>query len=243
MKQLLLIPLLVCLLVSPVWAVTTIFNDTCTDTDGDNIDTAHTPDTGTGWTEYLTDGVGQLATYSNACTEETGPSLTRYAYYTADATYSTANYSVSATLGTWTSTAAGRMMGLIGRWQDANNYYLAWIEDSAGTNDIRIYKVVAGVSTQISSTEDTNPTGGDVFKFILNGSSLSLQKNGGNVISPITDTAHSAAGKAGMGAGDFADLTSAASGDGNLTITTFTVETIDGTPAVSQRMMLMGIGQ
>ena len=212
---------------SPAWAVTTIFNDTCTDTDGDDIDTAHTPNTGTSWTEFFTAGSGQLAIYGNACTEEAGPAAATAAYYTADATYSTANYSVSATLGTWTSTAASRMMGLIGRWQDASNFYLAWIEDSAGTNDIRIYKVVAGAATKLSSTEDTNPVATDVFKFILNGSSLSLQKNGADVITAITDTTFSTAGKAGMGAGDFGDLTSAASGDGNLTITTFLVETID----------------
>lgn len=221
----LLLTLCLLLSTSPTWAAT-IFNDTCTDTDGDNIDTQHTPNTGTSWTEFSTVNGGQIAVYGNSCTEEIGPGSNIGAQYTADATYSTANYTVTATYDVFTSTAAGRISTLICRWQDANNFYAAWIEDSAGTNDVRIYDCTAGTCTKLSSTEDTNPTAGDVFILECNGSSIGLKKNGSYVISPITDATHSAAGKAGMGAGTFGNIT-AGSGNGNIKITTFLVETID----------------
>jgi hypothetical protein len=207
----------------PAWAGV-IFDDTFT---GSSVAlNSHTPDTGTSWTLVTNNTTTLALNGSGGVAETAGPSVTRFAFYTANTTYASADYDVEVTFSTFTTAAAGRMFGLVGRWQDANNYYLAWIEDSAGTNDVRLYSCVAGTCTKISSTEDTNPTANDVFLLEMRGSQIGLKKNGSYVINPVTNSNHSAAGKAGLETGDFGDITTASGMGGNGVATRFTVTEI-----------------
>ena len=219
------------LLTAPAQAATTIFDDTFTG--GAGALTSHTPDTGTSWTALNVSGVS-ISLDGSGSISDNGPGAATYAYYTANATYPTADYDVTVTFSAMnTACATTRMAGILGRIQDASNYYLAWIEcDASATNAIRIYKVVAGTSTKISGAEDVTSAANDIYVFEFRGSAIGLKRNGSYVINPITDTAISAAGKAGYGVGDFGTETGAAAPGSNIAATQFTV---NYTPAGTMR--------
>lgn len=223
MTRLLLI--LSMLLASPAWSAT-IFNDTFTDTDGTDL-VAHTPDTGTSWTEIHDTGTQVLGISSNVVIPET-TSSTRGAVNSADATYSTADYTVTATFGTVTGGASDGVAWIGCRFDNTGGWdgYLAGIIQPDNTNDVRIYRIDNNVATKISSTEDATPTSGDVFQLECNGSAIGLKKNGSYVISPITDATYSAAGVAVIGNGEVFGL-SAFGSRPDTDITTFLVETIE----------------
>jgi hypothetical protein len=231
-----LVFLFLLLLVPLTGHAATIFDDTFTGTGGLS---AHTPDVGTSWTSVFSNGLSFTLDGAGAVGDN-GPSSSLYNYLTANATYSTADYDVTATFSTFNTAGASRMIGLLARYQDTNNFYLAWIEDGTGTNDVRIYSCVAGTCTKISSTEDTNPTANDVFVLELRGNQIGLKKNGAYVINPITDSSISAAGKAGYGAGDFLNITTASTPGGGGKATQFTVTTVDATSC--GRGLLLGVG-
>ena len=216
--------LIVCvwLLAVPAQAATTIFNDTFTGAAG-NL-SAHSPDTGTSWTSVLQSTVLIKLDGSGNAYDGVGPDSAGYQYLTADATYPSANYNITATLSTFSPGGGTRMIGIIGRYVDSSNYYMATIIDSGQANDVRIYKVVAGTATKISGSEDTNPTTNDVFIFEFNGSAIGLKKNGSYVINPITDATFSSAGKAGLGAGDFGTETGMQTAGTGALVTTFLVD-------------------
>lgn len=223
--------ILLCLLffvlsASPGWAAE-IFRDTFTGTINTNIN-AHTPDVGTSWTLIATGGntAGEISLNGSGAVTGEGPNSAGHGLYTADATYPTADYDVEATFATFTPGGITRTMYIGCRFTATNNFYFAWIEDGAGTNDIRIYSVSSGVSTKLSSTEDTNPTTGDVFTLTCRGNKIGLKKNGVYVITEITDSTHTSAGKALVGDGDIVDITGAASAGPNLQLGLFTVNTV-----------------
>ncbi len=79
-------------------------------------------------------------------------------------------------------------LGLIVRTQDASNYYLTQSINSNGSNSlIGIYKVVAGVATQLGAFGSTTPTMtvGDTFAFCATGgatTTLTAYRNGASVL-------------------------------------------------------------
>ena len=92
--------------------------------------------------------------------------------------------------------------GLVARWQDNNNYYVAIVRDASsasGTpNTIQLYKRVAGTFTSLGTgtiafTRDTLHT----VDFVLLGTSLTVKFDGVTKIT-ATDSAISAAGGVGM---------------------------------------------
>lgn len=212
---------------TPSWAVTTIFSDTFTDTNGVDLD-AHTPDTGTSWTEINLTGANQLGILSNTLQSETTNSA-QGSMWSADGTYSTANYTVTITCtdcGAGISSVAwwiGCRLNNTGGWDG----YIAAIADATNTNDARIYRLDNGAATKISSTEDTGPADSDVFQLECDGSAIGLKKNGSYVIGPINDATYSAAGKGGTGSGEVFGLTEWGTIAGNFDIDNFVVETID----------------
>jgi hypothetical protein len=107
------------------------------------------------------------------------------------------DFSVSADIN-WQSN-----VGLLARYTDASNYIFARI----GTTDIKLFKVVAGTSTQLGSTFTMTPTSGATYnlKLTLSGSNISVFKDGNSIIS-TTDTFNQTATKAGLR--NFNDTTS-----------------------------------
>lgn len=238
LKRLAVLILAVCLWASTAQAQ--IFQDSFTGSASGTIIYNHTPDTiGTSWTEVY-ESADETCDGSNPCgrliidadvtgvranaIDSDGSSL-----YTADATYSTANYSVAATFSAFSASGAGRTQSIACRIQDANNFVIALLIDSTDTHDARLFKVVGGVDTELSSTEDTNWTSGDIATLVCNGDQFSLQKNGVDVITAKTasDAGIQAAGKAGIGSGDFTGNLGFASASGTK-VTLFVVTAIAG---------------
>lgn len=91
--------------------------------------------------------------------------------------------------------------GMVARYIDANNFYLLFIVDdtSSATNNLQIYKFVAGVITQLGSTVNLTFTRGTqyTFRFEIVGSQLSAYQDGVLKLT-VNDTALSAAGKVGL---------------------------------------------
>lgn len=93
---------------------------------------------------------------------------------------------------------------LLLRFADANNYYYVRIEDdssSAGNaNTVRLFKLVAGVSTGLAAAAPISFTRGDshLFKFQVIGTDLTVEMDG-VVVTSASDSALSAAGLLGVG--------------------------------------------
>jgi len=188
-----------------------------------------TPDIGTSWTSLITVGSGEIV----ACTGGTvgadpgcngGPaSNDSGSLYTADATYSSADYSVQVTIND--VNAGDDASILAARVQDTNNMYAVKLNGLSGG---QMYKKVSGTWTAIGSSF-SNPTAGSVMKFIVNGSTISVEDDGTTVAS-TTDTDISAAGKAGLAIG--AIITSS-DDENNQQFDNFTVRTITAEEYIS----------
>lgn len=107
------------------------------------------------------------------------------------------DFSVSADIA-WQSNA-----GIVARYTSATDYIFARI----GTTDIKLFKTVAGTSTQIGNTYTFTPSAGTTYnlKISLSGSSLTVYKDGSSVIT-ATDTFNQTATRAGFR--NFNDTTS-----------------------------------
>lgn len=207
-----------------------VFDDTFTET-VDTLLESHVPDLGTSWTTIAYNATGFMKVdQAGDFAYGVGPDSSGFAWYTADVTYPSADYEVEGTLNPGVTTGATRVLWLGCRYQNVGGHdgYGAWIEEAAGANDIRLYKFDNGVSTKLSSTEDTAPAINDIFTLVCSGTSISLKKNGSNVISPITDSTHSQIGKAFVGDGDIADITAAASPGDTFAWTRFRVTNTGG---------------
>jgi hypothetical protein len=142
------------LLIVSLWApsasATVIFQDTFTDTDGVDLD-AHTPDTGTSWTEFTITGSSQLGINTNALISETSNSGQGSAF-SADGTYGTADYKVTATfsdIGTGISTV-NAWIGC--RYVNSGGVdgYFASIAEPDNTNDVRIYRLIMAPAPRLA---------------------------------------------------------------------------------------------
>lgn len=177
-------------------APTQVFFDTFTESSNTILD-SHTPDVGTGWTqiiEVINSGTSRLRVRANVDQLRRNTCYTSEgALYEADDVISSADYEVrvrqvNGDIGDDPSILAARI-------QDPNNMYvLRWNESAA-----YLHKRVGGVWTTIAG-----PAGG-----ISDGSTVILKVDGttisaiddSNTILSVTDSSHSAAGKAGVGMG------------------------------------------
>jgi hypothetical protein len=178
-----------------------VFRDTFTEASNTTL-ASHTPDTGTSWTKLLTAGtVAMQVTAATDIAEQDGTgSLSEGVLYTADATYSSADYEVAATIvGTLTSSDDAYV--LAARVVDVNNMYAFELHD----RDWRIHKRVAGTWTALGAggtieISDNVLSSGDRMSFVVVGTTLEARING-LLLESVTDSSLSAAGKAGMGIG------------------------------------------
>jgi hypothetical protein len=185
----------------------TIFNDTFTEASSDTDLPSHTPDTGTSWTDqWHTATTCKLTAIAASDTAKAANTVANSGVmYSANATYSTADYEVSCKI---VAGFTGSNRGyLLLRFQDTLNMYA--LRFTTGATVTRMYKNVAGTWTGLGSFL-TDPAVGDTIKFRVSGTTLTWYKNG---VLQDTQTATdiSAAGKAGWAMGGGANL--AASSD------------------------------
>jgi hypothetical protein len=212
----------------------TYFSDDCNDTDGVTL-ASHTPDTGTSWTVIQTTGAsGTMNINTNGCAH-TSTSASSGHIYTADGTYSTANYAVQATISRWDA-ASTQLTWLGCRVVAGIDGYFVGLQDDSQNPDVLLYRSDDSVATQLG-TANTGLVATDVVSLECSGSSITVKKNGTAIIGPITDATYSAAGEAILGAGDILDITAFSGTAGaNHRVDDFTVTSIESRRAVAPVM-------
>lgn len=175
-----------------------IFQDTFTEAFNTTL-TSHTPDTGTSWSVLIQAFQGDETLHVRAIAddvEKESGSLSDGVLYTADATYSTANYGAEMQMGL---TDTGDDYHIIAvRIQDSNNMYAL----EFNTDRFLLYKktTASGWQTISSDLGSDIVADNDVVRLEIGGSVIQALVNG--VIKlQVTDTSHSSAGKAGYGIG------------------------------------------
>ncbi len=201
-KSLILLLLFLGLFLIPAktFAATTIFSDSFGGSS--TLLSSHTPNVGTSWSLLVNNGMtisvwnstpGYVSVTSNASAAGS--------IYTADATYSTADYEIFADA-VFSAGASNYPRSLILRAQDANNMYLLRTTNSTMT----IYKRVSGTWTSLGSgsisiTDNlVSPYYIATLGFSVTGTTLVGKLNGVTKVT-VTDSSISAAGKAGIGLG------------------------------------------
>ncbi len=159
--------------------------------EGDALET-YQPD----WTRH-----GSYYGYAEIAANRVRPASTSSPCYYRTATPPAADYEVIADVhiatdsGNYIADVCGRIN------TSAKTMYLASCYGSAASGGWRLRKVVAGTVTQLGTTV-TSPTrsAGSTYrlKLKMSGDQISLYVDGALVIGPITDTAITAAGKAGI---------------------------------------------
>lgn len=183
---------------------------------------SHTPDVGTGWT-FLIDNDASLEVDSidDECQIDAGGNG-KGCFYTADASYSDADYFCQAKLVDAESGDDVHVFGL--RVTDANNGYFLRIN----ATQHQWYKLVAGTPTQLATNGD-NPASGETVKMQSDGTNHTSYIEGTKKLD-FTDSAISATGKAGYGAGEVV-----VSGDDadNQEMDDWLVETVASIPSIA----------
>lgn len=178
------------------------FNDTFTEAAADTELSLHAPDTGTGWARLYSDGGNprySVIALTDRCKCSTGANDSGVVY-TANATYPGADYEVQVT---WTgaSNFATRPQYLIARLADIENMYALRLASVA--SGCQLYKKVGGTWSALGTA--VTIAVGSVVKLSVNGTAIKVHDDGVEVIS-VTDSALSAAGKAGLAIGGGAEL-------------------------------------
>jgi hypothetical protein len=157
--------------------------------DGSGLGTA---DSGQTWTNR----VGVLGVNSNRCYPQT------LVGDTALATIESGMTDVVAKITPVTYVTVGRFIGVVARYQDASNYYLA---QSDGVKT-QLYKRLAGTYTQLGS-DAAALSANNVLELRCQGSAISLWANGVQLVS-VTDTSLTSGTQVGIIVGGFSDATS-----------------------------------
>lgn len=172
-----------------------IFSESFTDGDGTLLD-AHTPDVGDSWTKLINTGTGDLAISGNALAANTaGYGASEGGLYTADVSYPSADYEAQTTV--VTSDSADDTFILAVRIQDSNNMYAL----RYSIDVFELYKRSGGtwsvIGTDLGAVAALE---GIVIKLQAVGSTIKTFVEGVEQHS-VSDSTHSAAGKAGIGFG------------------------------------------
>ncbi len=180
-----------------------IVNDTFTEA-ADTALTAHTPDTGSGWTKEEAAGTTNVMNVSGANDNAVASGATNSArlVYSAQPNPSVVEYDIEVTLpGIATGAGGGDdVAALLARFADTSNYYTAGTYGATSAADKKIKKTVAGVVTELA-TGDNGLTAGDTLKFQVRDAAKKLFHNGVEILS-TADNALTAAGKAGFALGN-----------------------------------------
>lgn len=182
-------------------AATTIFSDTFTGSN--SLISSHTPDTGTGWTLLVNNGITISARSSTpGYAAVTSNTMNAGSIYTADATYPSADYEISLDA-IFAAGDSNYTRSLVLRAQDSNNMYLLRVTNSTMT----IYKRVSGTWTSLASGSGvglsdnvSSPYHIAVLTFRVVGNTLTGKVDGVTKVT-VDDSDITLAGKAGIGLG------------------------------------------
>ena len=163
----------------------------------------HVPDVGTSWAEVENTSatfLEMLQTADQVHPDAVGANGTRIIAI-VDPGPGVVSCTVEATLGNSPpgSSFATCGFGLIIGYTDNNNYYIAGVFPGASGADKKIYKKVAGVTTELASG-DNGTLNGDIITFSRIGTQLILAHNGSTLLN-VTDGSLVSAGKCGMAFG------------------------------------------
>jgi len=189
-----------------VLADTVNFEDTFTEAGSSAINLVdHTPDTGTSWTKVLTRDIAgdhlvvhgvvdDLSATLSSCLANEG------AGYTADATYSNADYFVEVTMTDGDTSDDYNWIGVRVE-ADGDGYWLRFNADTVAF--AQLYEASdAGVTWgTVGSAAGAAIADGSIVKLEIIGSAIKVYDDGVEIIS-TTDSTYTAAGKAGVGMGD-----------------------------------------
>lgn len=174
----------------------TIISDAFTDTNGTALQ-SHTPTTaGSSWTRISTlsaTGVN-LECNSNELDYGNG-GLSVTATYTAEGTYSSADYFVS--VDSVFTGAADEPVILIARYQDVDNFYALYFNDTY----FELHRVLSGTPSIIGADQGGVVSNGVIVKLQCDGDSITTYTNSTQRHN-VTDSNISSAGKAGISFGD-----------------------------------------
>lgn len=172
-----------------------IFSDTFTEASNTTL-ASHTPDTGTSWTQLISNGTDLVISGANDRLDAAATSggLSDGAFYTADVTYPSADYSAEVTMVTGDTGDDTNTLGV--RVLDANNAYYVIFNEAFAT----LFKKVGGTITELDDAL-TVPVNGEVVKLEALGTSIKVYADDVEILS-ATDSSLTAAGKAGVGMGD-----------------------------------------
>lgn len=198
-RFLLVIVLITSSALSALSAETLIFRDEFTGSNGTDL-VSHTPDTGSDWDEAIdTAGSLNIQIQSNQG-RASAASSSNQLVYVANPAPSTPDMRVRFTLNTW-HTGANDPIGLVARYQDANNYYAARTCQFGGDIVVWIDALVGGTPTELNGDVVTIEPG-DVIDFVLVGDRLSVEINSVEVLS-TTHSGIPAAGRGGVHLGRY----------------------------------------
>lgn len=182
-----------------------IFSDTFTESTDTEL-SAHTPDTGTSWTKVVgivagsTDtgsgsdlGIEESTDTLHATASTTGAGDADGAIYSADATYSSANYEAEVVSTAGDTDDDYSIIAV--RMADTNNFYAFEWTTGAG----KLWKRVAGTDTQLGTDTGGVADGEKVTLRCFNNTITVFIA--GQVAIEVEDESLSAAGKAGLGMG------------------------------------------
>lgn len=180
----------------------TVASDTFTGADGTAL-ASHSPEIGAGWTRSATasDGAGDPLISGGRIYN---PTSNIRVYYITGLDLADCEVSADVVLRTDTNNASS---GVVGRHNfGAITFYLARYNDTV--NAFQLHKYVAGVATQLGSDAAATLTADQAYRLTLamRGSSIRLLVDGLLAVS-VTDTAITAAGKAGVRLGGTASTT------------------------------------
>lgn len=185
-----------------------LVNDTFTEA-GDTALTAHTPDTGTGWTEEDNSTGSSLNILSGRGGDNVSLTATggeAHIAATAQPNPTAASYDVEITFKE-VQGAGGQddPCFLIARFTDGSNFYSAGTYATDDAADKRIFKMVSGSPTELASG-DNGLANTDKLSFEVRTDTprLRLLHNDSSVLTS-DDTAITAVGRAGFGLGNYWD--------------------------------------
>jgi len=173
-----------------------LFSDSFTTGSDENLED-HSPDVGDSWTRLLK-GTGGSETLLVAEASDTVVGgvggFSDYVLYTADATYSTADYYVQAKIVKDEDDDELHFLGV--RIQDGNNMYVLGFN----ADTFKLYKRVGGSWSDVSTDKGAQVVDNDLVRLKIVGTTLSAEVNDNEIVSETVED-FAAAGKAGYGMG------------------------------------------
>ncbi|MEE9302600.1 MAG: hypothetical protein V3U84_02335 [Thiotrichaceae bacterium] len=177
-----------------------IVKDEFTDTNGTAL-TAHTPDTGTGWTEVANTSTASIFEINNnACRVDVAEDAVHIAA-SCEPDPSDAEYIVECSISA-ISGSSDDGLGLFARRTDNDNFYALQILPNVNAeNSTKIFKQVSSSDTELASFDLNDNTAGN-YRLIITDAKKSVTHGGIEILS-TTDNVLTSTGDAGIWAGNY----------------------------------------